>query len=276
MKVIKNINNNVSLCVDSKGREVIAFGKGLGFIKPPYDVPLSKIERTFYSIKDINFDGIKDIPVSILNASIKIVDEVEQNLNVTLMSTAALTLADHIHFAIQRLHKHILLEMSVQEDVKQLYPKEMKEAYKALEIIKEETGVTLDKNEAGTIALHFINNQIIDKEEIPVNSEQIVGECIVIIEREYGISIDRDGFNYSRFATHVDYLLKRTLKNSQIQSENTKLFQTLKEQYPSAYTCAANINEQFKKRLQIDLSDEEKLYLMLHINRLCSRENDTD
>ena len=31
MKVIKSINNNVSHCVDSKGREVVAFGKGIGF-----------------------------------------------------------------------------------------------------------------------------------------------------------------------------------------------------------------------------------------------------
>ena len=43
MKVIKNINNNISLCLDSRNNEVVAFGKGIGFTKPPYDVPLSKI-----------------------------------------------------------------------------------------------------------------------------------------------------------------------------------------------------------------------------------------
>ena len=46
MKVIKNINNNISLCLDSRNNEVVAFGKGIGFTKPPYDVPLSKIDRT--------------------------------------------------------------------------------------------------------------------------------------------------------------------------------------------------------------------------------------
>ena len=47
MKVIKNINNNVSLCVDKSGRECVAFGKGIGFIKAPYEVPLSKSKGRF-------------------------------------------------------------------------------------------------------------------------------------------------------------------------------------------------------------------------------------
>ncbi len=46
MKVIKNINNNCAVCQDSTGREVVAFGKGIGFKKPPYEIKLSQIERT--------------------------------------------------------------------------------------------------------------------------------------------------------------------------------------------------------------------------------------
>lgn len=211
MKVIKNINNNVSLCRDSKGREVIAFGKGIGFIKPPYDVPLSKIDRTFYNISDLNYEGIKDIPIPILHAAIRIIDEAERSLNVTLMSSAALALADHINFAIQRLNDHILLEMPLREDIKQLYPEEMKAAYQALTIIKEETGVTLDHNEAGTIALHFINNQITSNDQSQKIGKQMIEESVALIEKEFAISINKDSFHYSRFITHVDYLLRRSL-----------------------------------------------------------------
>ena len=52
MKVLKNINNNVSICVDGNNRQVVVFGKGVGFIKPPIDIPLSKIEQTFYNIDE--------------------------------------------------------------------------------------------------------------------------------------------------------------------------------------------------------------------------------
>ncbi len=272
MKVVKNINNNVSLCLDSKGREVIVFGKGIGFVKPPYELPLSKIDRTFYNIKDTDFSVIKEIPISIIQAAIRIVDEVEAHLNVTLMSTAALSLADHINFAIQRLEKNMRIGISVQEDVKQLYPDEMEEAYRALKIIQEETGYELEQNEASMIALHFINNRIQTTSSAPNYSEDIITECLTIIQNEYGIKIDRKNFNFSRFATHIDYLLKRSLKNDQINSKNKTMFESIKKEYPSAYCCALNINGIFKNKLQIELNDEEMLYLMLHINRLCARE----
>lgn len=275
MKVIKNINNNVSLCLDSKGREVVAFGKGIGFIKAPYDIPLNKIERTFYNVKDTEYGVLNHIRENIINASIKIVDEVEETLNIKLMSSATIALADHINFAIQRQDQHIFLEMPVQEDIKQLYPNEMKAAYKALKIIKQETGVSLPRNEAGTIALHFINNQIETKDDIKVSSESVLNICIDIIEKEYQININRDSFNYSRFATHFDYLLKRTLKNKQIESVNIKMFNEIMEMYPCAYQCAIKIDKIFSSNFNKCLSKEELLYLMLHINRLCSRETIT-
>ena len=38
MKVIKKINNNVALCLDGNQRELIAFGKGIGFKPIPYEL----------------------------------------------------------------------------------------------------------------------------------------------------------------------------------------------------------------------------------------------
>lgn len=62
MKAIKRFNNNIVLCITNKGKEVVAFGKGLGFHEIPYEVELSKIERTFYSVKDEYLKMINDIP----------------------------------------------------------------------------------------------------------------------------------------------------------------------------------------------------------------------
>ncbi len=104
MKVVKNINNNVSCVSIKKDGNGIAFGKGIGFIKPPYEVPLSQIERTFYSNNLIDYEGIKNVPEQIIRLAIHIVDEAERNLHVTFMSTTALALADHIYFAILKTH----------------------------------------------------------------------------------------------------------------------------------------------------------------------------
>ena len=66
MKVIKNINNNVSLCLDSNNIEVVAFGKGIGFTKPPYEVDLNQVQRTYYDIDPMYINMISDIPEEIL------------------------------------------------------------------------------------------------------------------------------------------------------------------------------------------------------------------
>ena len=80
MKVIKNINNNVSLCLDSQNNEVVAFGKGIGFTKPPYDIPLSKIERTYYNINPTYISMINDIPAEIFELSTKVVEFAREKL----------------------------------------------------------------------------------------------------------------------------------------------------------------------------------------------------
>lgn len=67
MRVIKNINNNISFCLDSNYNEVVAFGKGIGFKKPPYEILLSQIERTFYDVNEDQLALLNRIPEKILN-----------------------------------------------------------------------------------------------------------------------------------------------------------------------------------------------------------------
>ena len=94
-----------------------------------------------------------------------------------------------------------------------------------------------------------------------------------IIEKHFNIKIDSDGFNYSRFVTHMHYLIKRGKKNELIQSENRILFESLKSNYEQTYECSMLIKGYLENALGCNLSEEECIYLMLHINRLCARED---
>ena len=107
MRVIKNIHNNISLCLDSKGNEVIAFGKGIGFRKPPYDIPVSQIERTFYNANPILVDTLSQIPEAIIQVSTDIIDYANQLLNGKFNDNLIFTLADHIMFSMKRQKEHI-------------------------------------------------------------------------------------------------------------------------------------------------------------------------
>ncbi len=271
MKVIKNINNNVAHCTDSKGREVIVFGKGVGFFKSGEEIPLSRINRTFYNIKDSDYGVIRAIPTVIINTAIYIVDYVSEKLSIDFPSSMALTLADHLQFAISRKNQNIYLAQPLIQDISQLYPNEMAVALDCLRIIAKMTGEKLPRPEAGTLALHFINDRIQIRSNEGLNNEKVIEHCSRIIEESFELSIDRESFNYSRFVTHLDYLLRRLARNEQIESPNKEIYDQLIEGYPKSFECAKKITAYIKEVTGTEPNDEEIMYLIVHINRLISR-----
>ena len=94
----------------------------------------------------------------------------------------------------------------------------------------------------------------------------------MIIEEQFQLSIPRSSFNTQRFVTHLNYLLGRIESNQKVESSNEKLFVSVKQEYPQSYQCAMKIEEYLKKNMGYLASNEEILYLMLHINRLTARE----
>lgn len=100
MKILKSINNNVALCVDSDGNELVVFGKGVGFHKIADEVELSRIERTYYDVDVSYIAMINEIPEDIIKISDKIVLYARTLLENNISSNLVFTLADHIHFCI--------------------------------------------------------------------------------------------------------------------------------------------------------------------------------
>lgn len=64
------------------------------------------------------------------------------------------------------------------------------------------------------------------------------------------------------------YLLDRIANNTEVKIKNKKIFDQLVKEYPKTYDCA----KKACRALEINPNDEELLYLILHINRLSSRE----
>ena len=271
MKVIKSINNNVSHCIDSKGREVVAFGKGIGFFRPDEDIPLDRINRTFYNVKDTDYGVLRNIPTILINAAIYITDYVAEELNVNYPSSMALILADHLDFAITRKDKNIYLEQPILMDIAQLYPEEMRVALESLKIIEKMTGESLPRREAGTLALHFVSDRIETRQKPRIDITAITEDCTRIIERELNTTIDRTSFNYNRFVTHLDYLIRRLETKEQIESQNRELYEQIRKMYPDSFNCAVKLTQFIRSQTEYEINDEEVLYLAVHINRMISR-----
>ena len=87
------------------------------------------------------------------------------------------------------------------------------------------------------------------------------------------MQINKDNFNYSRFVSHMHYLLKRGESKQLINTDNKAIYDKLKQDYRQSYECVRQVSAYLNGIFHMELSDEEKLYLMLHINRLCTRED---
>lgn len=275
MKVLKKINNNVALCEDSHGRELIAFGKGIGFPPTPYELTdLNKIDRTYYGIHPQYYDLLENIPEQVFLISSYIVDYARLKIEKDLNPNIVFTLSDHINFAIQRYQNHIHFKLPISHDIQYLYEEEMLVGKKAIEYINDIMKICLPKDEAVGIAMHFINAEnTVSAQNTKIEDEEIVQEITKIIEHNFSIEINKNSFNYSRFVSHLYYLLKRKDENISINSQNQKLFDSMRNDFKDTYLCVLNIKGYLISTVDWQLSQEELFYLMLHINRLCARED---
>ncbi len=274
MKVLKKINNNAAICMDSLGNEVVAIGTGVGFPSVPYDLDdLSTIERTYYNVDPMYLDLLNLISKEIFDISARIVDLFRNQVKATVSSNLVFTLADHINFAIERQKKNIQFANALQYEIQHLYENEYKIGQEAIKIIYKKTGVRLPKTEASSIALHLINAEAVAATAVKTSGfEEALEEVIEIIGEYFDMFIDKNSVSYSRFVSHFRYLLKREQTSQQFSSENFKLFESVVKEYPETYQVVLKINDYLKNDLQFELSHEEQLYLILHVNRLCARE----
>ena len=269
--VKKKINNNVVVCTDDDGRHLIAFGKGLGFRDIPYEIrDLNQIQRTFYSVKKEYISLLNEIQEDIVDIAMKVVDYARERIPNVINETLYFVLADHLNFAIDRARKGMYIITSMSYDIKHYYPLEMEVGRKTVSLINKKFDVDLPAEEASNIAFHIVEAEETVSEN-KVNVEKtIIDEITEIVEEQFKIHIDPDSFNYSRFATHIQYLLMRKELNSPVISDNRNMYEEIKDSYPETFECASKIGIYLKKKTGEKLSNEEILYLMLHINRLRS------
>lgn len=271
MRITKKINNNVALGVDPKGKEVVIFGKGIGFHEIPYELKdLSLISKTFYDIDPGYLELLSEIPEDIFNVSSKIVDYARSKVGCELNPSLAFMLADHINFGVIRLKKSIDITNPLTNDIKYLYKTEMEIGYKALDLIEEDLQIRFPKGEAASIALHIINAEGMQNDmNNTIKVTKILKEITKIVEESFDFKIDQDSIDYSRFVIHLKYFVQRVKEPKEKVSDSTKLLlKSIKAQFPDTYGCFKKIDSYLKKTLKWKYSEEDQLYLLVHINRI--------
>lgn len=271
--VTKKINNNVALALDSAGKEIIVFGRGIGFPAMPYELTdLSKVQRTFYDIKSNYVELAAALPEELVLLAADIVELARCDLDCDLNPNLPITLADHLSFSIERFQAGMVLQSPLAYDVAHFYPAEMALGRQALDIIRERKGIELPESEAASIALHLVNGEMENNDmHATLTSTKVIGDVTEIIEKTLKITLDTSGFNFSRFAMHIRYLLQRMQQGTQEVNGMSSAMRQLIREYPDVYYCTMKVAAYFSKQCQLECNDDEMLYLFMHINRLKER-----
>lgn len=273
MQAIRSINNNIAVCVDSAGQECIAMGKGIGYGKMPHEVELSKVTHTYYCVDERQLEGVKDIPQEVLAFAASAVDRVRGQLPYQLSPNLTFTLADHIAFAIRRAEQGIQVRMPLAYDFEQSYPDEFRLGRQLVRRICREFGVTLRDDEASGIAMSLVNARACAATEEELTrarqDEDMLEDITEIVENHFGVTVDRASFAFSRYATHLHYLFARIHSNEVLPAEGLSGYQGVDDQFPEGVACVRKICDHIHDAWGADLTDEERLYLVIHVSRIC-------
>ena len=277
MRVKKIFNNNSLLAENSKQLEVILLGRGIAYQKKIGDlVDSEKIEKTFVlDTKELSnkfIELFREVPINHIELCNRIISEAQQELNVKFGNSIYIGLTDHINYALTRFKQGQQMKNILLWDIKRFYKNEFNAALKALKTIKYYEGISLSDDEAGFIALHFVNGQEDNNEMNTIVKEtETVKEILNIVKYHYKVEIDEDSLNFSRFVTHAIYLIRRIEKDERLDSNDDFLFNQIKDKYPEAYDCTCKINKYIKLKFNKTITKDEMLYCMVHINRVCER-----
>lgn len=274
MLILKKINNNVALASSDAGEEIVVFGKGVGFHEMPYELEdESVIQRVFRDVDEKCIGGFANIADDVLLVASDIVAMADKALDCALAGNLVVCLADHLQYALERTGDGIAIENPLSHEVAFVYPREVELGRRSIELVSERMGVNLPESEITSIALHLVNAEVdgmgsVQDMDLVMKSTVILERATQVIEGQLGQQLDRTSYAYVRFVAHLRFLIRRLMRGGCKETENSGLFRQAARDFPDAYRCAAGINEYLKRDYNRSCSDEEMLYLMMHVNRL--------
>jgi beta-glucoside operon transcriptional antiterminator len=276
MEIVKIINNNVVSSMDAKGRETIVMGKGIGFGRKTGDeIPEAIIEKVFHLPDDSKnqFEHlISDIPYEHTKLASDIIAYASEYLGKTLSKSIYITLTEHLNYAIERQSKDIAFQNALLWEIKRYYAKEFEVGLHAIDMIEDCTGIQFTEDEAATLALHILNAEadglnISDAMLMP----GIIKDILSIVRYTMNIDIDEKSIAYERFMTHLKFFIQRAVKKeyyAEPDELDMETFRSFIERCHKEHLAALRVKSYMTTKMDYEVSDEEVLYLTMHIHRV--------
>lgn len=272
MIILKVFNNNSVVALSDDRQDVIVTGSGVAFHKKPGDlVDERKIERQ-YVFQDEHKKRFEQLLSDISNVCFEITDWIvkraTKELKKDFSSEIFIAISDHISYAMKRKSEGIYLPNIILNETKVLYEDEYKIGLLALEYIKKRTGISLEIDEAGYIALHLANFAVANQDNNAVKIVSFTKEVIDVIQNTMNKQLGENTLAYARISIHLKYLSERIFRNEKVQLEDTTYdIRSMLKTDPRMSMCINRIVRLIKQRYDYELSPDEQTYLCIHIKR---------
>ena len=274
MVIQKVINNNVISAYDVNQQEIVIMGKGIGFkahtgelideskIEKVFRIENEKLSRQFQEL-------LENITLEHMQLTIDIISYAIKNLNVQLNQNIYITLTDHINFAIQRQSQGIQLKNALLWETKRFYHQEYLMGKYAVDLLNEKLGTEFTEDEAGFIALHFVNAEYNTTINDTFEMTNMIQKILELVRLEMGIEFDEESLHYERFITHLKFLVQRLYRHELLKDEEIEFARMMENKYPKEYECSKHIAEYIEKEYGSEIASEEIMFLAIHIKRVC-------
>ncbi|MFR3685582.1 MAG: PRD domain-containing protein [Enterococcus sp.] len=276
MKIGQILNNNIAL-VRRGEVDVIVVSNGIAFKKKVGDsLTMEDVEKVFVPDSNDFLETysylLSNVDESTLNATLKAINYVEEQLKDRVNTYLYLTLLDHIDYALKRADKGQFVISPLNWEVRKFYPKEYQISKQILKIISEETKTEFPESEAVSIALHLINlkETQLDIEET-IKIMETVNDMLGIIRHHFKLVFEEDSMNYNRLITHLQYFAQRLAVGKVYASEDGELNTQVRMMYPDSYLCVKKLGRYLKDHFNKEMTKDEETYLILHVHRVTKR-----
>ena len=275
MRVKKVINNNILCVVDDKGSEMIVTGRGLGFKRKTGErIDPALVEKTYHVEGKAEQRKLRElvaqIPIEHLKLTQDLIEYIKGQISTPLNESLLITLADHISFAIKRKEEGIGFANPLQGAIMSYYPTEYHLGQYCLRVIQEETRVDLNPGEAAFIALHIVNAELNTSMTVMYDITKLIEGTLEVVEYYYQKTFDRESLDFNRFVVHLRYFAQRLFQAAPGQTDeyDPDFQEMIIRSCKQHYRCAQHIGEYIRNAYQKEVSDEELIYLTIHLKRI--------
>ena len=274
--VHKVLNNNVVISIDGSGRERVLMGRGLGFQLKPDDVlDPAKVEKTF--ILDAGAEGdrerqlLTDVPYSVIEAVTTAVDDAERALGRHLGRRLSISVIDHIQYVLERLDQGLRIPTTSMPELRVLHPQEFETAKQMAASISASLDRELPPEEAVFLTMHVLNATRDEPNGTAALLFRRVQHVVETVQGGLGVDLDVESPEYARFVLHVQFLLQRLVSRTMLRSADTSFYEFAKHSYPRSHAIAESVKAYVLAATESELTDEELLYLVVHVERLANQ-----